>query len=174
MGTKLVRCCASRNLLFTLRTAFSARPPLFNVHDDPIATPPNPATMRVTEIIVDVRLLLDSRHLVLWLIFCRASSRTPSGRLSQDGRHRPPNSSPREIHGRHANQGRDESFNSITGLNGSGKSNILDSICFVLGITSMATVRAQNIQVRLNQWPPRAPRAPRPPFPADSNCDVRI
>lgn len=45
--------------------------------------------------------------------------------------------------------GWDESFNSITGLNGSGKSNILDSICFVLGITSMSTVRAQNIQVWL-------------------------
>lgn len=43
---------------------------------------------------------------------------------------------------------RDESFNSITGLNGSGKSNILDSICFVLGITNMSTVRAQNLQVR--------------------------
>lgn len=43
--------------------------------------------------------------------------------------------------------GWDESFNSITGLNGSGKSNILDAICFVLGITTMSTVRAQNIQV---------------------------
>lgn len=43
---------------------------------------------------------------------------------------------------------RDESFNSITGLNGSGKSNILDAICFVLGITNMSTVRAQNLQVR--------------------------
>ena len=42
---------------------------------------------------------------------------------------------------------RDETFNSITGLNGSGKSNILDSICFVLGITNMSTVRAQNLQV---------------------------
>lgn len=42
---------------------------------------------------------------------------------------------------------RDESFNSITGLNGSGKSNILDSICFVLGITNMSTVRAANLQV---------------------------
>ncbi|EPE33084.1 P-loop containing nucleoside triphosphate hydrolase [Glarea lozoyensis ATCC 20868] len=42
--------------------------------------------------------------------------------------------------------GWDESFNSITGLNGSGKSNILDSICFVLGITNMTTVRAQNLQ----------------------------
>lgn len=45
--------------------------------------------------------------------------------------------------------GWDETFNSITGLNGSGKSNILDAICFVLGITSMSTVRAQNIQVSL-------------------------
>jgi structural maintenance of chromosome 2 len=44
--------------------------------------------------------------------------------------------------------GWDEAFNSITGLNGSGKSNILDSICFVLGITNMSTVRAQNLQVR--------------------------
>lgn len=47
--------------------------------------------------------------------------------------------------------GWDESFNSITGLNGSGKSNILDAICFVLGITSMSTVRAQNIQVSGNE-----------------------
>ncbi|KAK4640358.1 Structural maintenance of chromosomes protein 2 [Podospora bellae-mahoneyi] len=42
--------------------------------------------------------------------------------------------------------GWDESFNSITGLNGSGKSNILDAICFVLGITHLSTVRAQNLQ----------------------------
>ncbi|EKG10061.1 RecF/RecN/SMC [Macrophomina phaseolina MS6] len=42
--------------------------------------------------------------------------------------------------------GWDESFNAVTGLNGSGKSNILDSICFVLGITNMTTVRAQNLQ----------------------------
>ncbi|KAI5308315.1 Structural maintenance of chromosomes protein 2, partial [Ascosphaera atra] len=41
---------------------------------------------------------------------------------------------------------RDPSFNAVTGLNGSGKSNILDSICFVLGITNMSTVRAQNLQ----------------------------
>ena len=45
--------------------------------------------------------------------------------------------------------GWDEAFNSITGLNGSGKSNILDAICFVLGITNMTTVRAQNLQVRI-------------------------
>ncbi|CAF4199550.1 unnamed protein product [Rotaria sp. Silwood2] len=37
----------------------------------------------------------------------------------------------------------DEHFNAITGLNGSGKSNILDSICFVMGITSLSQVRAQ-------------------------------
>lgn len=42
--------------------------------------------------------------------------------------------------------GWDPSFNCITGLNGSGKSNILDSICFVLGITTMSTVRAQSLQ----------------------------
>lgn len=43
--------------------------------------------------------------------------------------------------------GWDDSFNSITGLNGSGKSNILDAICFCLGITTMQVVRAQNLQV---------------------------
>ncbi len=37
-------------------------------------------------------------------------------------------------------RGFDESFNAITGLNGSGKSNILDAICFVLGITNMQSV----------------------------------
>ncbi|KAF9233061.1 condensin complex subunit SMC2 [Melanogaster broomeanus] len=42
--------------------------------------------------------------------------------------------------------GWDPSFNAITGLNGSGKSNILDAICFVLGITNMAQMRAQNQQ----------------------------
>lgn len=36
--------------------------------------------------------------------------------------------------------GWDPSFNAITGLNGSGKSNILDAICFVLGITNMSQV----------------------------------
>lgn len=40
----------------------------------------------------------------------------------------------------------DDSFNAITGLNGSGKSNILDAICFVLGIQNMGVVRAQNLQ----------------------------
>lgn len=34
----------------------------------------------------------------------------------------------------------DPLFNAITGLNGSGKSNILDSICFLLGITNLSQV----------------------------------
>lgn len=36
--------------------------------------------------------------------------------------------------------GFDPSFNAITGLNGSGKSNILDSICFLLGISNLLQV----------------------------------
>ena len=36
--------------------------------------------------------------------------------------------------------GWDPSFNAITGLNGSGKSNILDAICFVLGLTNLTSV----------------------------------
>ena len=42
--------------------------------------------------------------------------------------------------------GFDPAFNAITGLNGSGKSNILDSICFLLGITNLSHVRATNLQ----------------------------
>lgn len=38
--------------------------------------------------------------------------------------------------------GFDRGFNAITGLNGSGKSNILDAICFVLGITNLSQVRS--------------------------------
>jgi len=37
--------------------------------------------------------------------------------------------------------GFDRLFNAITGLNGSGKSNILDSICFLLGITNLSQVQ---------------------------------
>jgi len=40
----------------------------------------------------------------------------------------------------------DPYFNAITGLNGSGKSNILDAICFVLGITQLSQVRVSNLQ----------------------------
>ena len=36
--------------------------------------------------------------------------------------------------------GFDPQFNAITGLNGSGKSNILDSICFLLGISNLSQV----------------------------------
>jgi structural maintenance of chromosome 2 len=36
----------------------------------------------------------------------------------------------------------DPHFNAITGLNGSGKSNILDSICFVLGISNLSQVKS--------------------------------
>ncbi|KAE8632220.1 hypothetical protein XENTR_v10001478 [Xenopus tropicalis] len=42
--------------------------------------------------------------------------------------------------------GFDPLFNAITGLNGSGKSNILDSICFLLGISNLTQVRASNLQ----------------------------
>ncbi|KAJ8984301.1 hypothetical protein NQ317_012271 [Molorchus minor] len=42
--------------------------------------------------------------------------------------------------------GFDELFNAITGLNGSGKSNILDAICFVLGISNLSHVRAATQQ----------------------------
>ncbi|KAI9262024.1 hypothetical protein BY458DRAFT_515616 [Sporodiniella umbellata] len=42
--------------------------------------------------------------------------------------------------------GWDPEFNAITGLNGTGKSNILDAICFVLGITNLSQVRASNLQ----------------------------
>ena len=40
----------------------------------------------------------------------------------------------------------DKRFNAITGLNGSGKSNVLDSICFVLGISKLAQVRVESLQ----------------------------
>lgn len=42
--------------------------------------------------------------------------------------------------------GFDKHFNAITGLNGSGKSNILDAICFVLGISNLSQVRVANLQ----------------------------
>ncbi|TNJ29865.1 Chromosome segregation ATPase [Giardia muris] len=39
----------------------------------------------------------------------------------------------------------DRSFSAITGLNGSGKSNILDGICFVLGISMLTRVRVTTL-----------------------------
>ncbi|KAK2575757.1 hypothetical protein KPH14_003647 [Odynerus spinipes] len=41
--------------------------------------------------------------------------------------------------------GFDKEFNAITGFNGTGKSNILDAICFVLGITNLERVRATSL-----------------------------
>ena len=43
----------------------------------------------------------------------------------------------------------DKSFNAITGLNGSGKSNILDSLCFVMGIKKLDTVRESAAAVNI-------------------------
>ncbi|MEW5297617.1 MAG: hypothetical protein WDW36_000815 [Sanguina aurantia] len=40
----------------------------------------------------------------------------------------------------------DPCFNAITGLNGTGKSNILDSICFVMGLKTLAQIRAASLQ----------------------------
>jgi structural maintenance of chromosome 2 len=40
----------------------------------------------------------------------------------------------------------DAKFNAITGFNGSGKSNILDAICFVLGISTLSQVRVSRLQ----------------------------
>ena len=40
----------------------------------------------------------------------------------------------------------DRHFNAITGFNGSGKSNIFDALCFVMGISSLSNVRAVNLQ----------------------------
>lgn len=43
--------------------------------------------------------------------------------------------------------GFDPLFNAITGLNGSGKSNILDAICFLLGITNLSHVRKGGVPI---------------------------
>ena len=42
--------------------------------------------------------------------------------------------------------GVDPLFNAITGLNSSGKSNILDSICFLLGISNLSQVRDSKLK----------------------------
>lgn len=42
--------------------------------------------------------------------------------------------------------GFDQLFNAITGLNGSGKSNILDAICFVLGLSNMSLARCTTLR----------------------------
>ncbi|CAH8560387.1 unnamed protein product [Heterobilharzia americana] len=51
----------------------------------------------------------------------------------------------KSYHQRTEINGFDPRFNAITGLNGSGKSNILDAICFLLGITNLSHVRAANL-----------------------------
>lgn len=43
--------------------------------------------------------------------------------------------------------GFDPQFNAITGLNGSGKSNILDAICFVLGISNLSQVYSEILKI---------------------------
>jgi len=42
--------------------------------------------------------------------------------------------------------GFDSQFNAITGLNGSGKSNILDAICFALGMSELQYIRVHSQQ----------------------------
>jgi len=42
--------------------------------------------------------------------------------------------------------GWDAQFNAITGFNGTGKSNMLDAICFVLGISNLSQVRVSGLQ----------------------------
>ncbi|CAI5443902.1 unnamed protein product [Caenorhabditis angaria] len=42
-------------------------------------------------------------------------------------------------------QGFHKQFNAITGYNGSGKSNILDGICFLLGLSKLENIRAKNM-----------------------------
>lgn len=43
----------------------------------------------------------------------------------------------------------DPGFNAITGLNGSGKSNILDSLCFVMGIKNLSAVRTELLALNM-------------------------
>ena len=46
--------------------------------------------------------------------------------------------------------GFDPLFNAITGLNGSGKSNILDAICFLLGISNLSQVTNRELWLAQN------------------------
>lgn len=46
----------------------------------------------------------------------------------------------------------DPQFNAITGLNGSGKSNILDAICFVLGIDNLKQVKIVTFLLYINAY----------------------
>ena len=40
----------------------------------------------------------------------------------------------------------DRGFNAICGMGGTGKSNIMDGICFVLGITNLDQIRVRSMQ----------------------------
>ena len=58
--------------------------------------------------------------------------------------------------------GFDPEFNAITGLNGSGKSNILDAICFVLGISNLTQVWHPHASARATHASARATHARKP------------
>lgn len=67
----------------------------------------------------------------------------------------------------------DSQFNAITGLNGSGKSNILDSICFVLGISNLSQARVfaparMSPELQLSAPPERKNRSVSPQVRAGS------
>lgn len=51
--------------------------------------------------------------------------------------------------------GFDPRFNAVTGRNGSGKSNILDAICFVMGISNLSQVRGRRGRTRILRRPLR-------------------
>lgn len=55
----------------------------------------------------------------------------------------------------------DPGFNAITGLNGSGKSNILDAICFVMGIKNLSAVRGPRGRAHRGGRPRAVPRSAR-------------
>jgi hypothetical protein len=67
------------------------------------------------------------------------------------------------------NSGFDPQFNAITGLNGTGKSNILDAICFVLGISNLSQVGWQ--QTSAFGGEPHSRAVYKPPT---SKCALRV
>ena len=76
--------------------------------------------------------------------------------------------------------GFDPQFNAITGLNGSGKSNILDSVCFVLGIQNLQQASGRGgalAEVRAGNGgsaaAPRRRHAPCASRPSRSRVQVR-
>jgi structural maintenance of chromosome 2 len=67
--------------------------------------------------------------------------------------------------------GFDPQFNAITGLNGSGKSNILDSICFVLGITNLTQV-IDRVAAHLNRLTYNTPTTNSFPSPTTISTNI--